>query len=224
MISILIPSKDQSEFIAECLDSVRAQTYTDWECIIVDESNDSTPKILKHYQSIDPRIIPVFTKGKGIATSRNLGFNQSKGDYIAVMDADDIMDEKRLEKSLKVLEKGYDVVYSDYIEVDYKARPMSIFKAGVIENKDFTFDDILEHQTAPHATVMAKRKCFTDHPYRDIKMCDDHYMLASWYKAGYKFKKLRTPVLYKRYHNSQEYRVNYGYYIEHSKNIKEDLK
>ena len=223
LISIIIPSKDQSEYIAECLDSVRAQTYTDWECIIIDQSRDSTPKILEHYKSIDPRIIPIYSKKSGIAINRNKGIRASKGEYIAIMDHDDIMDEKRLERSLKVLEKGYDIVYSDYIEMDYKARPIGIFKTGVIESSKTTLEDLYEGQIAPHPTIMAKRRCFIDHPYREIKLEDDHYMICSWYKAGYKFKKLRTPVLFKRYHNAQEYRINFGYYMAHSKKIKKDL-
>ena len=223
MISIILPSKDQSEYIAECLDSIRAQTYTDWECIIVDESNDSTPDILKHYEAIDPRFTVIYSKGLGIASSRNLGFNASRGDYICVMDADDVMDGKRLEKSLKMLEKGCDVVYSEYIEMDYKSRAMSLFSIGVIESSKTTLEDIIEHQIAPHATIMARRKCFQDHPYREKRLCDDHYLIATWYKAGYKFKKLRNPVLSKRYHNAQEYRVNYGFYMEQSEKLKEEL-
>lgn len=115
LISIIIPLFNRQELIKETLDAVLQQTYTNWECIIVDDhSTDKSLLVVKEYAAKDPRI-QVFRRPdplkKGANSCRNYGFLQSKGNYIQWFDSDDIMHEKMLEKKQdKIVQHDFDFV------------------------------------------------------------------------------------------------------------------
>ena len=95
LVSIIIPTFNRAHLIGETLDSVLAQTYQNWECLVVDDgSNDSTPRILEKYSQLDERFRylerPDYLP-KGGNAARNYGFEHSKGDYVQWFDDDDIM-------------------------------------------------------------------------------------------------------------------------------------
>jgi glycosyltransferase involved in cell wall biosynthesis len=107
LVSIIIPTYNRAYLIGETLDSVLAQTYTNWECIVVDDgSNDNTATIITDYIKIDNRFQyhqrPV-DKIKGANSCRNYGFELSKGEYIKWFDSDDIMHPEFLEKQVAIL-------------------------------------------------------------------------------------------------------------------------
>lgn len=95
LVSIIIPTYNRAHLIGETLDSVLAQTYTNWECIVVDDgSTDDTDEVLKTYYNKDARF-KYFKrpnlKPKGANACRNYGFELSKGEYIQWFDSDDVM-------------------------------------------------------------------------------------------------------------------------------------
>lgn len=95
LISIIIPTYNRAHLIGETLDSILAQTYTNWECIVVDDgSTDNTKTVLQQYSQSDSRIryfLRPEQLTKGANTCRNYGFEKSKGEYINWFDDDDIM-------------------------------------------------------------------------------------------------------------------------------------
>lgn len=105
LVSIIIPTYNRAHIIGETLDSVLAQTYQNWECLVVDDgSSDSTIEIMKNYCNKDNRIkyhhrSPDHLPGGNGA--RNYGYELSKGDYIQWFDSDDLMHREKL--YLKVL-------------------------------------------------------------------------------------------------------------------------
>jgi len=94
IISIIIPVYNRPKLVAECLDSILAQTNPNWECIVVDDgSTDSTWEVLKEYAEKDERI-RIFKRHrepKGAPTCRNIGADLSQGEYIIFFDSDDIL-------------------------------------------------------------------------------------------------------------------------------------
>ena len=95
MISVVIPTYNRAHLIGETLDSIMAQTYPDWECIIIDDhSTDSTDDIINTYLFKDPRF-SYYKKPKqlpkGPSASRNYGLTKASGDYINWFDSDDLM-------------------------------------------------------------------------------------------------------------------------------------
>jgi glycosyltransferase involved in cell wall biosynthesis len=106
MISVITPVFNGENYIAETIESVIAQTYTDWEYIIVDDgSTDGTPSLVKKYLN-DDRIKYIRKANSGCSSARNRGIENAKGEYIAVLDADDVFYPQKLEMQLEYMEKN----------------------------------------------------------------------------------------------------------------------
>ncbi len=124
LISIIIPTYNRAHLISRTLDSVLAQTYINWECIVVDDgSTDETEQLLTEYCNNDNRFQyhnrPV-DRSKGANACRNYGFELSKGEYLNWFDSDDEMLEDKLEKQLHLLLKlgeKYAICQSKVIEL-----------------------------------------------------------------------------------------------------------
>ena len=108
LVSIIIPTYNRAHIIGETLDSIIAQTYTNWECIIVDDgSTDNTENLIPNYIKKDKRFSFYHrpkNRKKGGNAARNFGFEQSKGELIQWFDSDDLMHPKLIEKKVKKLD------------------------------------------------------------------------------------------------------------------------
>lgn len=101
-VSIIVPCYNQAEYLSETLDSVLAQTYYNWECVIVnDGSPDNTEEIAKMYLEKDGRFKYLCQENKGLATARNVGIAISEGEFILPLDADDLIEPTYLEKAIQ---------------------------------------------------------------------------------------------------------------------------
>ena len=103
MISVIIPTYNRAHLIGETIESVRAQTYDNWELIIVDDgSTDNTERLISTY--IDKRIQYIYNEHCGlIGKVRNKGMNFAKGAFIAFLDSDDLWEPWKLDRQLKLL-------------------------------------------------------------------------------------------------------------------------
>lgn len=110
IVSIIVPCYLQSQWLPETLDSVYAQTYADWECIIVnDGSPDNTEAVAKEYCAKDARFKYISKQNGGHSSARNLGIRESVGKYILPLDGDDKITSIYLEKAVRVLEDNNNV-------------------------------------------------------------------------------------------------------------------
>jgi len=106
LISILIPFKNTSVYLPECLDSILSQSYQNWEVIAVDDhSGDNSRAIVEKYSSRDTRIKVHPNKGDGIISALRTAYYSSKGKLLTRMDSDDIMNSNKLEIMASSLEK-----------------------------------------------------------------------------------------------------------------------
>jgi glycosyltransferase involved in cell wall biosynthesis len=105
LVSIVMPAYNSGKFIAESVRSVIAQTYSDWELLIVDDcSNDDTTNIIRTF-TVDDRIkLHVLEKNSGAGIARNTAISMAKGKYIAFLDSDDLWKPMKLEKQLGFME------------------------------------------------------------------------------------------------------------------------
>lgn len=103
IISVITPAYNAEAFLAEAIHSVKAQSYTHWEHLIVVDakSSDKTLEIARSYAAKDARIKVIHeTQAQGVAANRNLAINSATGDYLAFLDSDDLWHHEKLEKQL----------------------------------------------------------------------------------------------------------------------------
>lgn len=116
LVSVISPTYNHEKFIADCIESVLAQTYENWEMIIVDDgSTDSTYKIACDYAQKDQRIKAFTKENAGIfrlAESYNFALGQSTGKYIAILECDDVWLPRKLEIQISAMEKYPECVLS----------------------------------------------------------------------------------------------------------------
>ena len=106
ILSIVVPCYKQGDYVAETLDSIRKQTFQDWECIVVnDGSPDNSSEIVKEYVRLDSRIKLIETENRGVSAARNTGIKASSGKYILPLDADDIILPEYARLAVEYLEK-----------------------------------------------------------------------------------------------------------------------
>jgi glycosyltransferase involved in cell wall biosynthesis len=110
LVSILVGFFNSEQFIEETIVSVFSQTLDDWELILVDDgSSDGSSAIAQHYAAENPGKVRYFTheghRNRGVCASRNLALRQARGQFIAILDADDVWLPKKLAEQVEVLEE-----------------------------------------------------------------------------------------------------------------------
>ncbi|WP_433779210.1 glycosyltransferase family 2 protein [Flavobacterium anhuiense] len=106
LVSVIVPCYNQAQYLDECLQSILEQTYSDWECIIVnDGSPDNTKEIAQKWLAKDSRFKYVKKENGGLSSARNYGINIAIGKFILPLDADDRIGSEYLEKSIAVFKK-----------------------------------------------------------------------------------------------------------------------
>ena len=131
LVSIIMPSWNTARFIRESIDSVRNQTYTNWELLIVDDcSTDNTDEIVASYS--DERIRYFKNKkNSGAALTRNRALREARGEWIAVLDSDDLWTPEKLERQLQFMkENNYVFSYHEYVKIDEESKPLNIYVSG----------------------------------------------------------------------------------------------
>ena len=119
LISVIIPCYNQEPYIAEALDSVIAQTYSNWECIIVDDgSTDGSAKIIRQYEKDhNGKIRLICQQNAGPSTARNHGAREARGKYLLFLDGDDKIGDKYIETGTRYMEAhpDYTLFYTNTV-------------------------------------------------------------------------------------------------------------
>lgn len=137
LVSIIIPTYNRVNLISETLDCVVNQTYTNWECIIIDDgSTDETHILLDKYSKKDKRfkiIIKSKDEKKGASISRNLGLKMANGEYIQFLDSDDILANNKIEEQIKILkdESKYTICTCKWGKFSKISEPLMLFENNV---------------------------------------------------------------------------------------------
>jgi len=132
LISIIMPSYNTAFFIAQSIDSVLAQSYQEWELLIVDDcSTDNTDEIVAPYLC-DKRIKYIKNeRNSGAAVSRNRALREANGRWIAFLDSDDLWLPEKLEKQIAFMDRNnYSFSYTNYLEIDMKGEQTGISITG----------------------------------------------------------------------------------------------
>ena len=111
-ISIIVPVYNTERYLPKCLDSIAAQTFTDFEVLMIDDgSTDGSREVCERYSRSDSRFVTIHQSNQGVSASRNNGLKQARGNYIAFVDSDDYVHPQMLELLYKAIRQGeYDLV------------------------------------------------------------------------------------------------------------------
>lgn len=117
-ISVIVPVYKVEKYLPQCIDSILAQTYKDFELILIDDgSPDNCGKMCDEYAQRDARVRVIHQKNGGLSAARNAGIDMAKGEYIAFVDSDDYVSEEYLEKLYNCLVyNNADISICDKIE------------------------------------------------------------------------------------------------------------
>lgn len=175
-----MPVFNAEKFLEMSIKSILNQTFTNFEFIIInDGSTDCSLEIINRLGQIDNRIKIINQENRGIVKSLNSGIRYSKGELIARMDADDISHPKRLEKQLFYLVNNPNI---DLISCSYQPIDVNNNNLGppIIHPSNETALKIALCFSSPicHPGVMAKRKVFISHPYKET-VSEDHTLWIS---------------------------------------------
>lgn len=133
LVSIIMPSYKCARFICKSIECVQAQTYKNWELIIVDDcSCDGTVDLVLDYKKRDERIsLYQNPSNSGAAVSRNTALCYAKGRWVAFLDSDDLWEPTKLEKQIRFMEeKGYAFTYHEYEEIDEQDNLLGVHVSG----------------------------------------------------------------------------------------------
>jgi len=127
LVSIIMPNFNGAAYVCETIESVLAQTYTNWELLFVDDcSTDASLSLIAQYEDSRIRILKN-SKNSGAAASRNYALREAKGKWIAFLDADDLWMPDKLEKQIKFMtDNGYHFSCTSYEHIDEKSAPMGV--------------------------------------------------------------------------------------------------
>ncbi|MEO6831777.1 MAG: glycosyltransferase family A protein [Chitinophagaceae bacterium] len=117
-ISVIVPCYNYGHFLADALESLLAQDFEDWECLIIDDgSKDNSKEVALAFQERDSRIRYIFQENAGLSAARNKGLENSRGQYIQLLDADDGIASNKLQIQYQFLQENPEIplVFGDAI-------------------------------------------------------------------------------------------------------------
>jgi glycosyltransferase involved in cell wall biosynthesis len=200
-VSVIIPSYNSARFVAQAVESALAQTYPDFEVIVVDDgSTDHTQVVLASYSN---RIRTIYQENRGPAAARNTGFRRSRGDYLLFLDSDDLIPPDKLALHVPFLETqpGFGLVYSAWQQINEDGTQVL---GQVRPNKQGQLlKDILRRDLFffPGAAVI-RRECLERVGPFDESLygCEDADMWLRLARAGYAFGYIDLPLFQYRFH------------------------
>lgn len=201
LVSVIMPTYNSAQWLADSIDSVLNQTYKNLELIITDDcSTDGTRDILKAYEQKDPRLKVIYAeKNVGAGHTRNKCIEQAQGRYIAYCDSDDRWMPTKLEKQMAFLqEKDCCMVYASYITCDEQNRNTGIIIAPSRQSLFQTkCDDKVGFLTCIYDTEKTGGKMYMP---TQRKRQDYAHVLQILQKCRYAYG-LKEPLAYYRLHS-----------------------
>lgn len=204
-VSVIVPAYNTSEFIAECLDSVLAQTFADLEIIVVNDGSPDTAELERVLSPYRERIVYVRQENRGLSGARNGGIRRARGEYLAFLDSDDCWPREYLSTQMQLFQNNpsLDLVYADAI----------LFGSGPVTRKTFmqtsapptTLDGLLSEggQILPSGTVVKKRAIVEGGAFDEtLRRCEDLDMWLRLADRGAKIAFQGNVLFLRRVHGS----------------------
>jgi glycosyltransferase involved in cell wall biosynthesis len=199
-VSILMPVRDARETVMMAVESVQRQSFKGWELVVVDDGScDGTSELLEQVTSADTRMVLIRQEARGIAEALQRGCEACRGEFIARMDADDVMDTRRLE-----MQRAFLMEKPDFGLVSCQVR-FGGTEEGYAAHVDWV-NSLMKHDEmslrrfveAPvaHPSVMFRRELVAAYGgYRAGDFPEDYELWLRWLEAGVRFGKVEAELL-----------------------------
>jgi glycosyltransferase involved in cell wall biosynthesis len=204
-ISVLMSVYNGERYLAAAMDSILAQTYRDFELIVIDDgSKDASPAILQDYAKRDPRVKLTLRGNKGLTVTLNEAFAQSTGKYLARMDCDDVALPDRFARQVELLDADPDVVCAGgfFQLIDGGGRLLTTLRPPT-DNDAIQAKLLAGHNAICHPTAMIRRRAMETVGGYDTRFKTSQD-LDLWLRLGEvgKLANVPAPVLRFRLHES----------------------
>ncbi|MDT8281772.1 MAG: glycosyltransferase [Gammaproteobacteria bacterium] len=208
-VSVLMPVCNAAHTLHECLDSIFKQSLQNFEVIAVDDfSGDTSITVMQSYN--DSRLVIIENKNKGIVSALNTGLAFCRSNYVARMDADDVMHEQRLQKQFELLRDNSEITLCATQAIKF---PQDKIQAGYIEymrwqNACLSMDDIqnqiyIESPFAHPSVMFRRNRVIEAGAYLDGDFPEDYELWLRMFQRGYKMVKLEQELMYWRESDSR---------------------
>jgi glycosyltransferase, family 2 len=174
-VSIIVPMYNAEKFIGKTIESVLAQTYQNWEMLIMnDVSTDNSLAIVSMYAKKDERIKIVNTeKNVGVVKGRNFLIDLASGKYIAFLDADDYWHNEKLEKQIKFMkEKNASISCTEYTRVKENEEKIN----DVIIKEEISYNDMLKNNYLGCLTVIYDANKIGKRYFKELEKNEDYVL------------------------------------------------
>jgi group 2 glycosyl transferase len=205
-ISIIVTCYNQEAFLGETLNSIAQQTYSDWECIIIDDgSTDNSAQIAKKWREKDSRFLYFFQENKDRSAARNAGIDKISGEFVQFLDGDDMLQPTKLEESITLFTKEKcDIVISNFEEIKEGKRRPPFCNLGKYE---FTYENILlkwdiDFNIPIHCFIFSKKSIEGIFFVEEFSVKEDWVMWLEVFKRTPKVLFIDKPLAVYRIHNS----------------------
>jgi glycosyltransferase involved in cell wall biosynthesis len=189
LVTVYITNFNYGRFIRHSIDSLLAQSFQDFECIIIDDgSTDDSLEIIAKYQEL-PGFFVIKQKNKGLTKSNNIALKMARGTFIMRLDADDFLEPTALEELVKRMQEGPDfaLVFPNYFLVDENGAILQEYK-----RIDFEVQNVIMDRPAHGACTLIRTKVLQDlGGYNESFTCQDGYDL--WLKVIDNYKVAHLP-------------------------------
>lgn len=197
-VSVYITSHNYGRFVAQAIESVLHQKFTDWELIVIDDgSTDDSRSIIQRYEG-RPNVRIVLQENRGLLVSSNIALRLSKGRYIVRLDADDYLEENALLVLSNILDTHPEIglVYPDYYLVDERGDVLGVERRNKL-GKEITLYDVPAHG----ACTLIRKSCLTEvGGYSEDFTCQDGYDLWVKFIDRFGIYNVNIPLFYYRQH------------------------
>ena len=189
-ISIIVPIYKVEKTLRKALDSILAQTFTNYELILVnDGSPDNCPAICEEYAAKDPRIKLINKENGGLSSARNAGLAIAEGEYTIFIDSDDYVDAEGLDKLYATaINENADITICDLYQEDEYSRKYLQQKPTSLESAQ-VLKDLFHHIGGFTVNKLIRRSLYTElgisYP-NNIYGCEDQYVMAQFFKHDLK--------------------------------------
>ena len=201
-VSIIVPVYKVEDYIRECLDSILAQTYPDFELILVDDgSPDDCGRICDDYAKGDNRIKVVHKVNGGISSARNAGLEVAKGEWIMHVDGDDWIEPDMIESLIEAAQiTGADMVIGDFVKYGPSAGYNKLPTWSSDKKKSMT--NYIAYVMTTIWGSIAKRSLYADHSLKSpdgISYCEDFHLIVRLCHFANKIVNVHRPFYHYRY-------------------------